>query len=70
MTDANEDELATAHWQNARQSAAELSLDLPTAAPGTAIYICTEGLDHRTLVLLRAFVRAAERAGLRVKLLK
>ena len=53
----------------ARQSATELSLELPTPAPGTAIYIRTEGLDHQTLVLLRAFVRAAERGGHRVKLL-
>ena len=70
MTDAKSDQLPADHWQRARQSANELSLRLPTPAPGTAIYICTEGIDHQTLVLLRAFVRAAERGGHRVKLLQ
>jgi len=69
MTDAPSDPLSAKPWQSARQSAGELTLDLPTPAPGTAIYICTEGIDHLTLVLLRAFVRAAERTGQRVKLL-
>ena len=70
MTDAAADQPPADHWQRARQSASELTLDLPTPAPGTAIYICTEGLDHWTPVLLRAFVRAAERGGQRVKLLQ
>ena len=48
----------------------KLSLNLPMPAPGTAIYVCTDGIDHPTLVLLRAFVRAAERSGHRVKLLQ
>jgi len=68
MSDAQGHELPAQHWQSARQSAAELTLELPTPAPGTAIYICAEGIDHRTLVLLRAFVRTAERGGHRVKL--
>ena len=70
MTDAQGDPLPADHWQRARQSATELTLNLPTPAPGTAIYICTKGIDHQTLVLLRAFVRAAERGGHRVKLLQ
>ena len=70
MTDAQGNELPAEHWQRARQSANELALNLPTPAPGTAIYLCTEGVDHPTLVLLRAFVRAAEREGHRVKLLQ
>ena len=70
MNDAEGDPLPADHWQRARQSAIELTLNLPTPATGTAIYICTEGIDHPTLVLLRAFVRAAERGGHRVKLLK
>ena len=70
MTDAKGDQLPAQHWQSARHSAGELTLELPTPAPGTAIYICTDGIDHPTLVLLRAFVRAAERGGHRVKLLK
>ena len=69
MTDAAGKPRPADNWQKARQSATELSLDLPTPAPGTAIYISTEGIDHPTLVLLRAFVRAAERSGQRVKLL-
>ena len=69
MTDAASAPIPADHWQRARHSASELSLDLPTPAPGTAIYISAEGIDHPTLVLLRAVVRAAERAGQRVKLL-
>jgi hypothetical protein len=63
MTDAQSDHLPADHWQRARQAAGELLPNLPTPAPGTAIYICTEGIAHPTLVLLRAFVRAAERGG-------
>lgn len=70
MTDAQRDPVPADHWQKARQSVGDLSFNLPTPAPGTAIYICTDGIDHPTLVLLRALVRAAERAGLRVKLLR
>jgi len=69
MTDAASAPIPADHWQRARHSASELSLDLPTPAPGTAIYLCTDGIDHQTLVLLRAFVRAAERGGHRIKLL-
>ena len=57
------------HWQVAKQRGAELPFDLPDAAPGTHIYIATDGLDHPTLVLLRASVRALERTGAKVKLL-
>lgn len=57
------------HWQVAKQRGAELPLDLPNAAPGTHVYIVTDGLDHPTLVLLRASVRALERTGVKVKLL-
>ncbi len=70
MNDAPGEPIPAQHWQSARQSVGELTLELPTPAPGTAIYICTEGIDHQTLVLLRAFVRAAERSGHRVKLLQ
>ena len=70
MTDAQGDPLPAEHWQRARHSAGELLPNLPTPAPGTPIYICTDGIDHPTLVLLRAFVRAAERGGQRVKLLQ
>ena len=70
MTDAQGDPLPAEHWQKARKSVGELALELPMPAAGTAIYICTEGIDHQTLVLLRAFVRAAERSGHRVKLLQ
>jgi hypothetical protein len=69
MTDAKGDPLPADYWQRARHSAGELLPNLPTPAPGTAIYVSTEGIDHPTLVLLRAFVRAAERGGQRVKLL-
>lgn len=57
------------HWQVAKRRGAELPLDLPDAAPGTHVYIATDGLDHPTLVLLRASVRALERTGVKVKLL-
>ena len=70
MTDAQSDQPPADYWQRARRSATELSLSLPTPALGTAIYICTEGIDHPTLILLRAFVRAAERGGQSVKLLR
>ncbi len=69
MTDAESNPLPANDWQKAKQAAGDLSLNLPTPTPGTAIYICTEGMDHPTLVLLRAYVRAVERGGQRVKLL-
>ena len=69
MSDAQSELHPADYWQRARRAADALTLTLPTPAPGTAIYICTEGMDHPTLVLLRAFVRAAERGGHRVKLL-
>ena len=70
MSDAQGHELPAEHWQRAKHSAGELLANLPTPVTGTAIYVCTEGIDHPTLVLLRAFVRAAERGGHRVKLLQ
>lgn len=69
MTEAKGQELPVDSWQKARHSAAALTLDLPQSAPGTAVYIDADGTDHHTLILLRAFVRAAERAGYKVKLL-
>lgn len=56
-------------WQAAKQRASALSLDLPEPAPGTPVYIVTEGLDHAALVVLRASVRAFERGGVKVKLI-
>jgi len=56
-------------WQAAKRKAAGLQLDLPTPAPGTHVYIAMAGLRHETVMLLRAFVRAAERSGSKVKLL-
>ena len=70
MTEAQGDSLPAEHWQRARHSAGDLLTNLPTPAPGTPIYVCTDGIDHPTLVLLRALVRAAERGGQRVKLLQ
>lgn len=69
MSDAQGDPIPAEHWQRATHDAADLLPNLPTPAPGTPIYICMDGIDHPTLVLLRAFVRAAERAGRKVKLL-
>lgn len=59
------------YWQKAKQQAAELllELELPTPAPRTHVDIATDGARGETLFLLRAFVRAAERAGHKVKLL-
>lgn len=56
-------------WQDAKRSAADLDFDLPQPALGTPVYILAAGVDAETLTLLRAFVRAAERTGHRVKLL-
>ena len=56
-------------WQKARQQGVELSLDGITPAPGTPIYICADGVNHHTLVLLRATIRAMERTGQKAKLL-
>ena len=53
----------------AAQSTPDLLVDLPTPEPGTHIYIATDGLRHETVMLLRAFVRTAERGGSKVKLL-
>jgi hypothetical protein len=69
MTDAADQSSQPLRWQDARRAAAELPIDLPRPAPGTAVYIATVGTDPRTLTLLRAFVRAAERKGHKVKLL-
>jgi hypothetical protein len=60
---------STGRWQAAKRKASELTLDLPEAAPGTHVYIVTAGLRHELVVLLRAFARAAERAGHKVRLL-
>lgn len=68
-TDVPADERSTGRWQAAKRKAAELQLDLPEPAPGTHVYIVTQGLRHETVLLLRAFVRAAERAGNKVRLL-
>ena len=69
MTDAEDKPNAPGRWQLARRKAAELPFDLPQAAPGTHVYIAAPGADPNTLMLLRAFVRAAERTGHKVKLL-
>ncbi len=69
MADSEKNSSPPLRWQDARRSAAELSLDLPEPAAGTAVYIATTGTDPQTLTLLRAFMRAAERKGHKVKLL-
>lgn len=69
MTNAGHKESPPNRWQDAKQGAADLFIELPKPADGTPVYIATDGVDHRTLVLLRAFVRSAERAGHKVKLL-
>ena len=56
-------------WQKARQQGVDLSLDDITPAPCTHLYISAEGVNHHTLVLLRASIRAMERDGYKVKLL-
>ena len=56
-------------WQKARHEGVDLALDDLAPAPGTHIYISAEGVNHHTLVLLRASIRAMERTGLKVKLL-
>lgn len=67
---STEDESPPARiWQQAKADAAELGLDLPTPAEGTHVYIVADRVAHHTLVLLRASVRAMERAGVKVKLL-
>ena len=67
---STEDESPPARiWQQAKANAAELGLDLPTPAEGTHVYIVADRVAHHTLVLLRASVRAIERAGVKVKLL-
>ena len=63
------DERPTGRWQAAKRKASELQLDLPEPAPGTHVYIATDGLRHESVLLLRAFVRVAERAGQKVRLL-
>ena len=65
-----EKDLPPREWQKARQQGVDLSLDGIAPAPGTHIYVAADGVNHHTLVLLRAFVRAAERGGQRVKLLQ
>ena len=69
MTDAEDKHSPPGRWQIARRKAAQLPFDLPQPAPGTHVYIAAAGGDPNTLLLLRAFVRAAERAGHKVKLL-
>jgi hypothetical protein len=69
MPDAEKQKSDSARWQDAKQGAADLLIELPQSAEGTPVYIATDGVDHGTLVLLRAFVRDAERAGQKVKLL-
>lgn len=69
MTDAANRNAPPLRWQDARKEAAELAIELPQPAPGTAVYIVSAGAEPQTLTLLRAFVRAAERKGHKVKLL-
>ena len=69
MINAPGNERPSNRWQAARRKAHELDLDLPTVEPGTHVYIATQGLRSETVMLLRAFVRAAERSGSNVKLL-
>ena len=69
MSDAEPESPRPLRWQEARRAAAELAFDLPQPAAGTAVYLSTAGADPQTLTLLRAFVRAAERQGHKVKLL-
>jgi hypothetical protein len=69
MPDAEKQKSVPPRWQDAKQDAADLLTDLPQPAEGTPVYIDTADLDHPMLVLLRAFVRATERAGRKVKLL-
>lgn len=69
MTDAADRSSQPLRWQDAKREAAELPIELPQPEPGTSVYIATSGADPQTLTLLRAFVRAAERKGHKVKLL-
>lgn len=69
MPDAEKPKSAPSRWQDAKQGAADLLTDLPEPADGTPVYIATDGVEPRALILLRAFVRTAERAGQKVKLL-
>lgn len=69
MIHGQTNERTTGRWQAAKRKAAALELELPTPAPGTHVYIVTDGLPHHVVIWLRAFVRAAERAKHKVKLL-
>ena len=69
MPDADKPKSVPPRWQDAKQEAVDLLIELPRPAEGTSVYIATDGVDHGTLVRLRAFVRATERAGIKVKLL-
>ena len=69
MTDAEKKEATPTRWQDAKEGAVDLLIELPLPAEGTAVYIVGDDTDLRTLILLRAFVRAAERQGKKVKLL-
>lgn len=69
MTEATNKSSSPLRWQDAKSAASELTIDLPHPEPGTAVYILTAGTDPQLLTLLRAFVRAAERKGHKVKLL-
>lgn len=60
---------APREWQKARHEGVDLALDDLAPAAGTHIYISADGVNHHTLVLLRASIRAMERAGFKVKLL-
>lgn len=68
-TNVSADPHSTGRWQAAKRKASELALDLPDPAPGTHVYIVTEGLRNETVLLLRAFTREAARAGAKVRLL-
>lgn len=69
MINAPTDERRPGRWQAAKRKASTLQLELPAPAPGTHVYIATDGLPHHIVMMLRAFARAAERDGHKVKLL-
>lgn len=60
---------STGRWQASRRKASDLALELPETAEGTHAYIVTDGLRIETVMLLRAYVREATRAGRKVRLL-
>lgn len=67
--DASAKPPSTGRWQASRRKASDLALELPETAEGTHVYIVTDGLRIETVMLLRAYVREATRAGRKVRLL-